>query len=155
MAKLASTLRSLAVPLALAALAACSSATGDDGLPVAFTPIALHLAGSPAFTAGSSAAGTVTVYGTVGLGGCDVPQASARLEGTLLVVRVAMKEPSGNVACPDILQVIGYRAEVTALAPGTYHLRLEHANTIDVTDPGQPGTPLGDGVRLETNVTVQ
>jgi hypothetical protein len=154
MAKFVSTLRTLAGALSLAALAACSDATGGDRVPVTFTLIALHLAGTPAFAAGSSAAGTVTIYGTYGRGGCDTDNPTARLDGNLLVFRLELKRNTPDT-CPSILQIYSYRADITTLAPGTYHVRVEHAGTPDVTDPGQNATPLGDGVRLETDVVVQ
>lgn len=154
MTKFVHTLRAAVGALSLAALAACSDTTGGDGVPVTFTRIALHLAGTPAFAAGSSAAGTVTIYGTYGRGGCDLENATARLDGNLLVFRLELKTHT-EASCPDILQLSSYRADVTTLAPGTYHVRVEHAGMVDATDPGQNATPLGDGVRLEMDVVVQ
>jgi hypothetical protein len=154
MPKFVHTLHAAVGALSLAALAACSNPTGGDRVPVAFTPIALHLAGTPPFAAGSSAAGTVTIYGTYGRGGCDIENATARLDGNLLVFRLALQHNT-QTGCPDILQLSSYRADVTTLAPGTYHVRVEHAGTADVADPGQNAAPLGNGVRLETDVVVQ
>ena len=147
--KLVPTFRALAGALSLAALAACSDATGGDRLPVSFTTIGPPLAGAPAFAAGSSAAGTVTIYGKYTYGGCDTPQTSARLDGADLVFRLELKHDTQH-ACPAFLATAGYRADISGVAPGTYHVRVEHAG-MQFDENG----PTGNGVRLEQDVTVQ
>ncbi|HSU14688.1 hypothetical protein [Longimicrobium sp.] len=146
--KLVPTLRALAGALSLAALAACSDATGGNRVPVSFNNIGVPLAGTPPFTAGSSASGTVTIYGTYTYGGCDSPKPTARVDGGDLVFRLELKHDTEH-ACPGFIAVSGYRADISGLAPGTYHVRVEHAGM------AAAGEPIGDGVRLEQDVTVQ
>jgi len=147
--KLAPTLRALAGALSLAALAACADATGGDRLPVSFTIIGPPPAGAPAFTAGSSAPGTVTVYGRYTYGGCDTPRSSARVDGGDLVFRLELKHDTQH-ACPAYIATAGYRADISGVAPGTYHLRVEHAG-MQFDESG----PTGNGIRLATDVPVQ
>jgi hypothetical protein len=148
--KFAPTFRALAGALSLAALAACSDSTGGDRLPVVFTGIDAPLAGVPPFSAGSSAPGTVTIYGSYTYAGCDTTGPSARRDGADLVFRLELKHDTQHL-CPAFIVKAGYRADISGVAPGTYHVRVEHAGM----QFNVGGPPTGNGIRFEQDVTVQ
>ncbi|HYH78907.1 MAG TPA: hypothetical protein VEX86_03900 [Longimicrobium sp.] len=137
----------LAAAAALAlGLAACEDPLGGGLVPVRFTVTERP---TPEFAVASEAARSVTVRGTFGFSSCDEIDPDARLDGNTLVFRLEADGSGG--ACLPVLEVRGYRAEMSSLEPDTYHVRVEHVGTTDSYD----GTTRPDGVRFEANVTVR
>ncbi|HEX8906241.1 MAG TPA: hypothetical protein VF771_15435 [Longimicrobiaceae bacterium] len=135
--------RTIAATLAVAALAACSDATGGDALAVTFTPVS-PAPGPAVFSAESTAPGTITVYGGYTFGGCDEVQSGAWLRGGVVILRVKMDHHRDQI-CPAFIARFGYRADIAGVPAGSRHLRVEYDGTL------YPPA----GVQLETDVLVQ
>ncbi len=142
----------MAAAASLTLLAACGDSTGATTLPVDLGLRVIDPFDPPQFTAMSNAAGSVVVEGFFGIGGCDQPQATAHLEGSLLVMELELKDDV-LTGCNDLAVLLGYAARVRDVPPGTYHLRVHHVNTLEGSH--DPSVLRPDGVRLETDVTVQ
>ncbi|HEU0013259.1 MAG TPA: hypothetical protein VFQ45_06220 [Longimicrobium sp.] len=107
----------------------------------------------PQFSATGNA-GAVEVRGQYGAHRCYAREVKrATLDGTTITLRV---EFSGRRAgsCPGVLDVFPYGATIRGLAPGTYQLRVEHYGTEDVYLENGVMVDVPDGVRLDTQVTV-
>ena len=130
------------------ALAACENPFGEGHMPVTFSP---RDRPTPNFFVESTRPGIVTIHGTYGISGCNEYEPDARMEGSTLVFHLEKRSGGGGDSCPMHLMIMGYRAEVSRLKGGTYHVRVEHVGTTDHYD----GVERPNGVRFEGDVMVQ